>query len=81
MECSDVPKMRGKFKIDEVTRTDYAEKLKFSAGYGGDKNSEDNTYSAATPTGSIELSITNKALWGKFNPGEKYYIDFTRAGS
>lgn len=74
-----MPKIRGKFKVDSVVRTEWSEKVKLSAVYGGEKNSEDNTYSAATPTGSIEMEITNKSLWGNIDPGRKFYVDFTPA--
>lgn len=71
--------MRAKLRIESVTKTTYSEKLKFNAVYGGDKNSEDNTYSQATPSASLEIDITNEALHGKFQPGQAFYVDFTPA--
>lgn len=38
---------------------------------------EDNTYARFSPSGRFELSVTNPALLGKFNPDEQYYVDFT----
>ena len=67
--------MRAKMTVQSVTRSSYAEELKFGAEYSNNK--EDNSYSEATPSGSISLTITNKALHGKFNPGDKFYVDFT----
>lgn len=74
-----MPQMRAKIKIDSVERTEYADNLTMSAVYSGEKNSEDNTFSKATPSASFKMSITNPALLGKFEPGKKYYVDFTEA--
>lgn len=40
--------------------------------------SEDNTYSLWTPSGKIELVITNPALIDKLNPGDQFYVDFIK---
>lgn len=66
-------------KIESVTKTEYSEELKLSAVYSGDKNSEDNTFSEATPSAVLTMQITNKELHGKFAPGQKFYVDFTPA--
>lgn len=71
--------MRAKLKLVSISKTEYAEDLVFDAVYSGDKNSEDNTFSAATPSASLKMSITNKALWGTFAPGQKFYVDFNPA--
>lgn len=77
--------MRAKMKITSVTRLEYgAEQVCMVAvyregGYGEDGLDEDNTFAKFTPSGKLELTITNPALYGKLNPGEKYYIDFTKA--
>ncbi len=68
--------MRGKFRLDKIIKTDYAEEFEFNAVYGGTSNKEDNTYSEATPCGSIKMTVTNKALHGQFKPGQKFYLDF-----
>lgn len=72
-------KMRAKMQVESVTKTTYAEELKFTAVYSGDKNSEDNTYSEATPSAALTMQVTNKALHGQFAPGQKFYVDFTPA--
>ncbi len=41
--------------------------------------SEDNSFAKWTPTGNLEMSITNPALIGQFKVGEKYYLNFTPA--
>lgn len=73
-------KVRAKMEVSEVTKTAYgAERVKLNAVYGGDKNSEDNTYSKATPSASVEMQVDNEAVHGAFVPGKKYYVDFTPA--
>ena len=49
------------------------------AVYGGSTNAEDNTFSEATPSAELKMTVTNKALHGKFKPGQKFYVDFTPA--
>lgn len=71
--------MRAKLVIETVTLTTYGEKLKLNAVYGGSTNKEDNTFSEATPSATLEMHISNKELFGKFKPGEKFYVDFTPA--
>lgn len=75
--------MRAKMKVSAVNRTEYGEELKMSPvcrseGYGEDGLDEDNTYAKFTPSGEMTLLITNPALFGEFNPGDKYYLDFTK---
>lgn len=50
-----------------------------SAPFGPDGESEDNTFSRWTPSGSLSLTVTNPDLHGKFNAGQKFYVDFTEA--
>lgn len=40
---------------------------------------ENKTFSDATPSGSMELAITNKNAWGFFTVGSEYYVDFNPA--
>lgn len=77
--------MRAKFYITSVERhSSECETLKMSAvcksgGYPPDGSDEDNTYAKFSPSASLSLTIANPALIGKFNPGEKFYVDFTPA--
>lgn len=76
--------MRAKVAVTSVTRAwEGAEQLKLSAvasrTFGMNGESEDNTYARFTPTGSIDLVITNPALHGKFKQGDTFYVDFTPA--
>lgn len=77
-------KMRAKMKLATVNRTESGEILKFNAvckdgGYPADGSDEDNTYAKFSPSASVEIHVANPALFGQFNPGEKYYVDFTPA--
>lgn len=40
---------------------------------------EDNTYSRWSPQANLDLVCMNPALFGKFNVGDKFYVDFTAA--
>lgn len=73
--------MRAKLMVQSVEPAyEGAERVRMSPVCGNlDKDglSEDNTYSKFTPSGSLELVITNPALAGKFKYGQTFYADFT----
>ena len=69
--------MRAKFTLNKVERVQGYEIFHFNAQYSDNK--EDNTYSKATPSATLQMCVTNKALFGKFNPGDKFYVDFNKA--
>ena len=77
--------MRAKFAVTSVTKhSDTCETIAFNAvcksgGYPEDGTDEDNTYAKWTPSASCSIQITNPALVGKFEPGQKYYVDFSPA--
>jgi hypothetical protein len=73
--------MRAKFKIIEIVSTEHGEVLKFSAvcgnkNFGPNGESEDNTYARYTPSGSLEMTVTNPDLIGVHKPGDTFYLDF-----
>ena len=74
-------KMRAKVVLNRVEKFTGSEKLVFnpvaSKQYAADGVDEDNTYAKFSPSGEFTLQVTNPALIGQFNPGEKYYVDFT----
>lgn len=73
--------MRAKFLCDDVSTykgTDN-EIVKLSAVHGGDKNEEDNQFSEATPSGQLQMTISNPAAKGFFETGKKYYLDISEA--
>ncbi|MNK09907.1 hypothetical protein D3C87_279010 [compost metagenome] len=76
--------MKAKMSLETVQRFETSEILRFKAvagkwPYPQDGSDEDNTYARFTPTAEFQITVTNPDLFGKFNPGEKYYVDFTKA--
>lgn len=71
-----MPVMRAKVSVVSVEITELGEILNMIPVTNG--TAEDNTYSKLTPSGSIRLAITNESLFGKFKPGDKYYVDFIK---
>jgi hypothetical protein len=76
--------MRAKFQVSEVRRFPGGDTIKANAvaksgGYPADGSDEDNTYAKFSPSGSLELTIANPELIGTIEPGQKFYLDFTKA--
>lgn len=42
-------------------------------------SAENKAFFAATPLGKIEISTVNEKAAEEFNPGDDYYVDFTKA--
>lgn len=45
----------------------------------GDQSGDNKSWSKATPSGNIQLYVTNPAAIEEFVPGKNYYIDFRDA--
>lgn len=81
----DVRAMRAKMMITQVVQHQGgSETLHLSAvarsdGYPADGADEDNTFARFSPSGTLTLTVANPALIGQFKPGERYYLDFTKA--
>lgn len=60
-------------KKDEPKR--YAERIKLNAVYGSEPGSENQSFSEATPSGTLEIFVTNPQVVGTFEPGGYYYLD------
>lgn len=76
--------MRAKMKIGRIEKhSETHETLHFSAvaasQYPADGSDENNTYAKFSPQGTLSLTVANPALIGKFEEGESYYLDFTKA--
>lgn len=76
--------MRAKFQVVGVERFEQSERVKFAAvskstPYPADGSDEDNTFAKFSPQAECSITIANPALFGKLNPGEKFYVDFTPA--
>lgn len=68
--------VRAKFYVAEITHTPSGGRVKMHAVCRGEDNK---MWSAATPTGTIEMGILNEAALNQFVPGEEYFLDFTPA--
>jgi len=76
--------MRAKMQIQSVTPQGDAEKLTFicvsgNKPYGPQGEIDDNTFARYTPSGTLEMTINNPVLVGKFKSGQKFYLDFSEA--
>lgn len=74
--------IKAKVTVTDVIENDfgagkYSEQVRMQPVYSDSE--ENKSYSDATPSGSIELTITNKSAWGFFVAGREYYVDFTPA--
>lgn len=74
--------MRAKMEVTNVEKFDNAERVSFravakSGAYPEDGTDEDNTFAKFTPDGEAHLLIMNPALLGKFEGGQRYYVDFS----
>lgn len=47
--------------------------------YPADGSDEDNSYARWSPSAEFKITVANPALFGKFERGQKYYVDFTPA--
>jgi hypothetical protein len=50
-----------------------------SGAYPADGHDEDNDYARWSPSANLSISIANPALFGQFEVGQKFYVDFTDA--
>ena len=80
--------MRAKFLVTGVTPykdgegNTLQETLSFTAvakstPYPEDGSDEDNTFAKFSPSADCRITVANPALFGQFEVGKKYYVDFT----
>lgn len=50
-----------------------------SNGYPADGSDEDNSFAKWSPSVNLQMQVTNPALFGQFEPGQKFYVDFSPA--
>jgi len=83
-------KMRAKLVVGSVfpyhdlqTGETKSEQVSFYAvakpSYADSELDEDNTFARMSPSASLQITIMNPALLGQFEPGQKFYVDFTPA--
>lgn len=75
--------MRAKFVIREVINHAESQVLVFGAvskstSYPANGTDEDNTFARWTPNAYLSMTINNPELLGKFQVGEKFYLDFRK---
>lgn len=63
--------------IHTTSPNDVLCQITFQAVYGDGKGNEQ--WSKYTPSGKLEMSVTNPAAIDKFELGKSYYLDFTPA--
>ncbi len=75
--------MRAKMEVSKVERHRGSDRITCNAvcakTYPADGSDEDNTYAKFSPQGELTLTIANPALIGGIEPGQKFYLDFTKA--
>lgn len=68
-------RIRAKFECWGAVKTDYGEQVELHAVTA---DSEANrSWSEATPSGSLTMTITNHAAQGQFEAGKEYFLDIT----
>jgi hypothetical protein len=50
-----------------------------STAYPEDGADEDNSFARWSPSVMMQIQVNNPALFGKFEPGQKFYVDFSPA--
>jgi hypothetical protein len=77
--------VRAKFKVQSIQdSTDQAGKVHsrrvlLHPVYSDNPEHENRAFWQATPTGMLDMWITNPAAFEQFEQGAEYYIDFERA--
>lgn len=72
-------KIRAKFQVESVSRTYWgAFMVKLSARYD-ESIPEDQKFSEATPSASVEMHVENPKAQEEFALGRIFYVDFTPA--
>lgn len=70
--------MRAKFTVESVNHLSGGDRhIKMSARYSD--SPEDNQFAVATPSGSLEMYVSNPAARDFLEPGKQYYLDFSPA--
>lgn len=71
-------KIRAKMKCNSVTKTEGSEQVKLAPVTAGN-NPDNASWSKWTPSGVLELNITNPDVHGAFEPGKEYFVEITAA--
>lgn len=69
-------KLLAKFRCTYVSKTGAGEHVFLTPVYSADPLSENKAFWDATPSGSIDMYITNELAFGVFQGGSCYYVEF-----
>ena len=69
--------MRAKFHVNSITYDGYGQSVKMQAVHDG--SPENNQFAKATPSGNLEMYISNDAAMDFLKVRHAYYLDFTPA--
>ena len=72
-------KVTAKFRAHYIDKQPWGTIVKMSPVYSPDPASENYSWSQATPSGEIALTITNPAAAEQFEANQEYLISFERA--
>ena len=73
--------IRAKFRVTDITQHNYPGlTVKFQAMYDPE-TPEDRKFVEATPSGHLEMLVTNPAALEELQIGRYFYLDFTPADS
>lgn len=77
-------KVVAKFKVTETGQqywNENARKVKAIPVYSTQEGTENRSFSEATPSGELEILVTNPAAAGFFELGAEYYVTFEKASA
>lgn len=65
-----------KFKVNQVNDYGTHRQVHLSPVYSSDKSSPNYSWSQATPSGKLEMTITNPGAYEQFAIGKTYFMTF-----
>jgi hypothetical protein len=68
--------IKARLICESILKTEYAEIVKLRAVYSDDKKSPNYSFSQATPSAEMTMTVSNQAAWGAFVPGAQYDLTF-----
>ncbi len=69
--------VRAKFTLDTISRNQHGSALFTFVAVGDDGIPENQRFHRYTPSGKLEMVVTNPAVIESFQLGQSYYLDFT----
>ncbi len=69
--------VRAKFKVESILTNKDGGTVKMTPVMSGSPENE--SFFKWTPWGAIEIGTINQEALAEFNPGDEFYVDFTKA--